>query len=92
MLAGYEEGINGFEARDLVLWRQLRNRGLQKGTRAFIEKRKPQFQENEQRSARLHPKPQRTSLPAYATPSSAGMDVQAKLETPVVLQPGAAFN
>ena len=28
-------------------------------------------------------------LPAYATPSSAGMDVRAKLETPVVLQPGA---
>ena len=28
-------------------------------------------------------------LPAYATPSSAGMDARAKLETPVVLQPGA---
>ena len=28
------------------------------------------------------------ALPAYATPSSAGMDVRAKLETPVVLQPG----
>ena len=28
-------------------------------------------------------------LPAYATPSSAGMDVRAKLGTPVVLQPGA---
>ena len=29
------------------------------------------------------------ALPAYATPSSAGMDVRAKLETPIVLQPGA---
>ncbi|MBO75459.1 MAG: dUTP diphosphatase [Flavobacteriales bacterium] len=29
------------------------------------------------------------TLPAYATPSSAGMDVRAKLETPIVLQPGA---
>ena len=28
-------------------------------------------------------------LPSYATPSSAGMDVRAKLEAPVVLQPGA---
>ena len=28
-------------------------------------------------------------LPAYATSSSAGMDVRAKLEAPVVLQPGA---
>jgi dUTP pyrophosphatase len=27
-------------------------------------------------------------LPEYATPTSAGMDVRAKLETPVVLQPG----
>lgn len=29
------------------------------------------------------------ALPAYATESSAGMDVRAKLEAPVVLQPGA---
>ncbi|MAI24312.1 MAG: dUTP diphosphatase [Crocinitomicaceae bacterium] len=29
------------------------------------------------------------TLPAYATPSSAGMDVRAKLETPIVLQPGS---
>lgn len=29
------------------------------------------------------------TLPAYATTSSAGMDVRAKLETPIVLQPGA---
>jgi dUTP pyrophosphatase len=28
-------------------------------------------------------------LPEYATPSSAGMDIRAKLEAPVVLQPGA---
>jgi dUTP pyrophosphatase len=29
------------------------------------------------------------ALPAYATESSAGMDVRAKLEAPIVLQPGA---
>ena len=29
------------------------------------------------------------ALPTYATESSAGMDVRAKLETPIVLQPGA---
>jgi dUTP pyrophosphatase len=29
------------------------------------------------------------ALPAYATESSAGMDVRAKLEAPVVLQPGS---
>jgi dUTP pyrophosphatase len=29
------------------------------------------------------------ALPAYATKSSAGMDVRAKLEAPIVLQPGA---
>jgi dUTP pyrophosphatase len=29
------------------------------------------------------------ALPAYATESSAGMDVRAKLEAPVVLKPGA---
>ena len=43
VLAGYEEGINGFEAEISCFGASFETEDFKEGTRAFIEKRKPQF-------------------------------------------------
>lgn len=43
VLAGYEEGINGFEAEISCFGASFETEDFREGTQAFIEKRKPQF-------------------------------------------------
>ena len=43
VLAGYEEGINGFEAEIACFSSSFQTEDFKEGTCAFIEKRKPQF-------------------------------------------------
>jgi enoyl-CoA hydratase len=43
VLAGYEESINGFEAEISCFGASFETEDFKEGTRAFIEKRKPQF-------------------------------------------------
>lgn len=43
VLAGYEEGINGFDAEVSCFGASFETEDFKEGTRAFIEKRKPQF-------------------------------------------------
>jgi enoyl-CoA hydratase len=43
ILAGYEDGINGFEAEITCFGASFETEDFKEGTQAFIEKRKPQF-------------------------------------------------
>ena len=59
VLAGYEEGINGFEAEISCFGASFETEDFKEGTRAFSKNANPNSRENEQRSAGLHSKPQR---------------------------------
>jgi enoyl-CoA hydratase len=43
VLAGYEDGVNGFQAEINCFGASFETDDFKEGTQAFIEKRKPQF-------------------------------------------------